>query len=108
MKVRKFVDGLNHRIAPLIYMAGPNDLPEVIDYATRVYTGQEVYNKKNKEAGMAEQMEQLQAQIAELTLNSVNNVANPLPPVQQPVQNYYSSVNPWVQNVLQPLPLLNR
>src|ERR1044072_1799025 len=105
MKVRKFVDGLNHRIAPLIYMAGPNDLPEAIDYAKRAYTGQEMYEKKNKEIGMAEQIEQLQAQIAELTLNSVNNMVNPLLPVQQPVQNYYnqSPMNPWVQNVSQPL-----
>src|ERR1043165_193210 len=110
MKVRKFVDGLNHRIAPLIYMAGPNDLPEAIDYATRAYTGQEVYDKKNKEVGMAEQIEQLQALIAELTLNSVNNVANLPLPVQPPVQSYYNSppVNPWVQNVSQPLSPLNR
>src|ERR1043165_4012256 len=90
MKVHKFVDGLNHQIAPLIYMAEPNDLPEAIDYATRAYTRQKEYDKKNKEARMAEQIEQLQAQIAELTLNSVNNVANPPPLVQQPVQNYYS------------------
>ena len=34
MKVRKFVDGLNYRLAPLVYMAGPQDLPETIDYAT--------------------------------------------------------------------------
>src|ERR1043166_9218746 len=108
MKVRKFVDGLNHRIAPLIYMAGPNDLPEAIDYVTRAYTKQKVYDKKNKEVGMAEQIEQLQAQIAELTLNSMNNVANPPLPVQLPAQNYYnqSPVNPWVQNVSQPLPPL--
>ena len=85
MKVRKFMDGLNYRIAPLIYMAGPNDLSEAIDYATRAYTRQEVYNKKNKKIGMAEQIEQLQAQIAELTLNLVNNVANPPLPTQQPV-----------------------
>src|ERR1043165_3768666 len=84
IKVRKFVDGLNHRIALLIYMAGPNNLPEAIDYATRAYTGQEGYDKKNKKVGMAEQIEQLQAQIAELILNSMNNVANPFPPVQQP------------------------
>src|ERR1043165_7795546 len=110
MKVRKFVDSLNHRIAPLIYMDGPNDLLEAIDYATRAYTGQEVYDKKNKEVGMAEQIEQLQAQIAELTLNSVNNVANLPLPVQQPIQNYYNQppVNLWVQNVSQSLPPLNR
>src|ERR1044071_247853 len=110
IKVRKFVDGLNHRIAPLIYMAGPNDLPEAIDYATRAYTRQKVYDKKNKEVGMAKQIEQLQAQIAELTLNSVNNMAHPSPPVQQPAQNYYAPPpsNPWVQNVSQPLPLLNQ
>ena len=57
MKVRKFVDGLNHQIVPLIYMAGLNDLPEAIDYATRAYTEQEVYDKKNKEVGMAKQIE---------------------------------------------------
>src|ERR1043165_9694869 len=110
MKVRKFMDGLNYQIALIIYMAGPNDLPKAIDYATRAYTGQEVYNKKNKEVGMAEQIEQLQAQIVKLSLNSVNNVANPCPPIQQPVQNYYTPppTNPWVQNVSQPLPPLNR
>src|ERR1044072_2509383 len=100
------MDGLNHRIAPLIYMARPNVLPEAIDYATRAYTGQEVYDKKNKEVGMAEQIEQLQAQIAELTLNSVNNIANPPSSVQPLMQGYYTSppINPWVQNESQPLP----
>ena len=110
MKVWKFVNGLNHQIAPLIYMAGPNDLLEAIDFATWAYTGQEIYNKKNKEIRMTEQIEQLQAQIVELTLNSVNNVANPSPSAQPPMQSYYTppSVNPWVQNVSQPLSPLNR
>src|ERR1043165_8076106 len=105
MKVRKFMDGLNYQIALIIYMAGPNDLPKAIDYATRAFTGHEVYNKKNKEIGMTEQIEQLQAQIVELTLNSVNNVANPSPSVQLSAQSYYTSppVNLWIQNVSQPL-----
>ena len=77
-------------------MDGPNDLPEAIDYATQAHTGQEVYDKKNKEVRMAEQIEQLQAQIAELMLNLVNNIANPPSSAQQPVQNYYNPppVNP--------------
>jgi len=48
MKIHKFVDGLHYKLAPLIYMAEPQDLPEAIDYATRVYTGHEIYNRKTK------------------------------------------------------------
>ena len=81
MKVHKFVNGLNHKLAPLIYIAGSHDLLETIDYATRAYIGYKVYDKKSKEIGLAKQIEQLQAQIIELTLNLVNNVSNLSAPI---------------------------
>ena len=37
IKVRKFVDGLSHKVVPLIYMAGPHDLLEAINYTIRAY-----------------------------------------------------------------------
>ena len=40
-------------------MVESQDLSEAIDYATRVYIGHKVYDKKNKEVRMAKQIEQL-------------------------------------------------
>ena len=59
MKVHKFVNGLNHKLALLIYMAGPQDLSEAINYATQAYIRYKVYDRKTKKVGLAEQVEKL-------------------------------------------------
>ena len=54
MKVRKFVNGLHHKLVPLIYMAEPQDLLKVIDYVTQAYIRYKIYNRKTKKVGLAE------------------------------------------------------
>ena len=78
MKVRKFIEGLSPKIAPMVYMSNAGDLEEAVEYATRAYTGHEMNDRRSKEVSLAEQVELLQAQIAELTVNSLQ--PPPLPP----------------------------
>ena len=51
------MDSLHYKLVPLIYIAGPQDLSEAIDYAIQAYTEHEIYDRKTKKVGLAEQVE---------------------------------------------------
>src|ERR1043165_9622889 len=79
MKVRRFVDGLNSHLTPLVHMKNPQDLEEAFDAASRAATGFDLRKKADAEASLTEQVEALQIQLAELTTGSrpaVNYVTN--------------------------------
>src|ERR1044072_8249020 len=70
MKVRRFVDGLNSHLTPLVHMKNPQDLEEAFEAASRAATGFDLGKKADAEASLAEQVEALQIQLAEMTTGS--------------------------------------
>ena len=59
MKVRRFVDGLNSRLTPLVHMKNPQDLEEAFDATSRAATGFDLKKKADAETSLAEQVEAL-------------------------------------------------
>src|ERR1044072_5189968 len=59
MKVRRFVDGLNSRLTPLVHMKNPQDLKEAFDATSRAATGFELGKKADAKISLVEQIEVL-------------------------------------------------
>src|ERR1043165_1251442 len=103
MKVRRFVDGLNSRLTPLVHMKNPQDLEEAFDAASRAATGFDLGKKADAEISLAEQVEALQVQIVELTtgIQPVVNCAMPTPnPPTNPFVNYQQPYHQPEQKLL--------
>ena len=107
MKKRKFIERLNPRISPIVYIQNPQDLKKAYDYAARTTIKFDLRKQAEREVSIAEQIEALQIQLAELTTGQTlitqptipaayyTLEANWTPPLNRPYETIQPQQNNW-------------